>query len=194
MTRNSSSSSPGTTPLRQVPCPLISFRRFEIRDEKTFCAVRALHLPREIRQSFLERTVSIRARRTPYKLRKLLVIDDDLRLLASYRDLLSPYGFEVLTAPDGTDAMPIVEKNPDILLVILDLAMPRMDGKEWLRWFRNRRKDSSVIVISAYKIDVEDADIKPSVVLEKPFHVAELLDLVGLFCGLGTPLTASRTI
>ena len=138
--------------------------------------------------------MSIRARRTPYKLRKLLVMDDDLRLLASYRDLLSPYGFEVLTAPDGTDAMTIVEKNPDILLVILDLAMPRMDGKEWLRWFRDRRKDSPVIVITAYKVDVEDSDIKPSVVLEKPFHVAELLDLVGLFCGLGTPLTAPRTI
>lgn len=138
--------------------------------------------------------MSIRARRTPYKLRKLLVIDDDLRLLASYRDLLSPYGFEVLTAPDGEDAMTIVEKNPDILLVILDLAMPRMNGKEWLRWFRDRRKDSPVIVITAYKVDVEDSDIKPSVVLEKPFHVAELLDLVGLFCGLGTPLTAPRTI
>ena len=79
--------------------------------------------------------MSIRARRTPFKLRKLLVIDDDARLLASYRDLLSPYGFEVLTANDGEQAIPIVEKNPDILLVILDLAMPRMDGREWLRWF-----------------------------------------------------------
>src|SRR5438477_10499894 len=78
-------------------------------------------------------SVSIRARRTPHKLRKLLVIDDDTKLLASYRDLLSPYGFEVLTAPDGQDAIPLVERNPDIQLVILDLAMPRMDGREWLR-------------------------------------------------------------
>src|SRR5437899_789738 len=77
--------------------------------------------------------VTIRARRTPFKLRKLLVIDDDARLLASYRDLLLPYGFQVLTAGDGQDAIPIVEQNPDILLVILDLAMPRMDGREWLR-------------------------------------------------------------
>ena len=90
--------------------------------------------------------MSIRARRAPFKLRKLLVIDDDLRLLASYRDLLSPYGFEVLTAPDGTDAIPLVEKNPDIQLVILDLAMPRMDGREWLRWFRLARKESPVII------------------------------------------------
>jgi DNA-binding response OmpR family regulator len=137
--------------------------------------------------------LSIRARRTPFKLRKLLVIDDDARLLASYRDLLSPYGFEVLCAPDGEDAIEIVEKNPDILLVILDLAMPRMDGREWLRWFRGMRKDSPVIVISAYKLDVKDFDLQPSVVLEKPFHVAELLDLVGLFCGLGTPMAPART-
>ena len=131
--------------------------------------------------------MSIRARRTPFKLRKLLVIDDDTRLLASYRDLLTPYGFEVLTAPDGSDAVPIVEQNPDILLVILDLAMPRMDGREWLRWFRSSRKESPVIIISAYKLGPAEDELKPAVVLEKPFHVAELLDLVGLFCGLGTP-------
>ncbi|MGZ7080059.1 MAG: response regulator transcription factor [Thermoanaerobaculia bacterium] len=136
--------------------------------------------------------MSIRARRTPYKLRKLLVIDDDARLLASYRDLLSPYGFEVLTAPNGQDAIALVEEHPDILLVILDLAMPKMDGREWLRWFRDKRKDSPVIVISAYKLDADDADLKPAVILEKPFHVAELLDLVGLFCGLGTPMSPAR--
>lgn len=136
--------------------------------------------------------MSIRARRTPYKLRKLLVIDDDAKLLASYRDLLSPYGFEVLTAPDGQEAIPIVEDNPDILLVILDLAMPRMDGREWLRWFRGVRKESPVIVISGYSLDGNDPDLRPSVVLQKPFDVAELLDMVGLFCGLGTPMAAPR--
>jgi CheY-like chemotaxis protein len=136
--------------------------------------------------------VSIRARRTPFKLRKLLVIDDDSRLLASYRDLLSPYGFEVLTAADGNEAITLVEKHPDILLVILDIAMPRMDGREWLRWFREMRKESPVIVISAYKLEAADFELKPSVVLEKPFHVAELLDLVGLFCGLGTPTTTAQ--
>jgi DNA-binding response OmpR family regulator len=136
--------------------------------------------------------VSIRARRAPFKLRKLLVIDDDIKLLASYRDLLSPYGFEVLTAPDGQDAIPLVEKNPDIQLVILDLAMPRMDGREWLRWFRTMRNELPVIVITAYKLDPNDAELKPAVILEKPFHVAELLDLVGLFCGLSWPMRAAK--
>jgi DNA-binding response OmpR family regulator len=137
--------------------------------------------------------LTIRARRPPHKLRKLLVIDDDAKLLESYRALLTPYGFLVLTANDGEDAIPLVEQNPDILLVILDLAMPKMDGRSWLRWFRGKREEMPVIVITGYKLDPADVDLKPSVVLEKPFHVAELLDLVGLFCGLGIPAEAHST-
>lgn len=131
----------------------------------------------------------VRARRTPNKMRKLLVIDDDSRLLASYRDLLAPYGFEILTATSGDKAIPLVEEHPDIQLVILDLVMPNMDGRQWLRWYRTVRKESPVIVISAYKM-TEVEDLVPSAFLEKPFHVAELLDLVGLFCGLGTPASS----
>lgn len=137
--------------------------------------------------------MSIRARRTPFKVRKLLVIDDDQQLVVTYRELLTPYGFEVLSAFDGQEAIPLVEQNPDIQLVILDLSMPRMDGREWLRWFRGLRKESPVIVITGYKLDGKDGEeLKPAVVLEKPFHVAELLDMVGLFCGLGTPMAAQR--
>jgi two-component system cell cycle sensor histidine kinase/response regulator CckA len=137
--------------------------------------------------------VSIRARRTPFKLRKLLVIDDDAQTVALYCSLLLPFGFKVLTACDGQDAIPVVEQNPDILLVILDLSMPRMDGREWLRWFRGYRKESPVIIVSAYKLDPSDEDLKPAVILEKPVDTAEFLDMVGLFCGLGTPIAAEAS-
>lgn len=136
----------------------------------------------------------IRARRTPFKLRKLLVIDDDEKLVGYYRELLTPYGFEVLVAHDGQEAMPLVETNPDIQLVILDLSMPKMDGRQWLRWFRGKQQDSPVIVITGYKLEAADDELRPSVVLEKPFHVAELLDMVGLFCGLGTPIGAVNDV
>ena len=136
----------------------------------------------------------IRARRTPFKLRKLLVIDDDLKTTGTYRELLTPYGFEVLIANDGEQAIPLVEEHPDIQLVILDLAMPRMDGRQWLRWFRGKKRDSPVIIITGYKLEPADEELKPSVVLEKPFHPAELLDLVGLFCGLGTPIGAPKDV
>jgi CheY-like chemotaxis protein len=128
----------------------------------------------------------IRAKRTPFNLRKLLVIEDDSKTVAYYRELLLPYGFQILIANDGEDAIPLVESNPDIQLVILDLAMPRMDGRQWLRWFRTKSKESPVIIITGYQLEPADEDLKPSVVLQKPFHPSEFLDLVGLFCGLST--------
>ena len=130
----------------------------------------------------------ITARRTPYQLRKLLVIDDDEATVQYYRQLLTPHGFEVLIAHNGEQAIPLVERNPDIQLVILDLSMPRMDGRQWLRWFRGKRQDSPVVVITGFTLDPQDEDLQPSVVLQKPVEVAELLDMVGLFCGLGTPI------
>jgi two-component system, cell cycle sensor histidine kinase and response regulator CckA len=139
------------------------------------------------------RALVIRARRTPLKTRKLLVIDDDEKLVGYYRELLTPYGFEVLVALDGEQACPLVEQNPDIQLVILDLSMPRMDGRQWLSWFRDRSKESPVIVITGYKIEQKAEELRPSVILEKPIDVAELLDMVGLFCGLGTPTEAKAT-
>ena len=135
----------------------------------------------------------IRARKTPYQLRKLLVIDDDEKLVGYYRELLTPHGFEVLIAHDGEQAIPLVERNPDIQLVILDLSMPRMDGRQWLRWFRGKRRDSPVVVITGYKLEPQDEDLQPSVVLQKPVDVAELLDMVGLFCGLGAPIGGRAT-
>lgn len=136
----------------------------------------------------------IKARRTPFKLRKLLVIDDDEKLVGFYRELLTPYGFEILFAFDGEQAMPLVDTNPDIQLVILDLSMPKMDGRQWLRWFRAQRHDSPVIIISGYKLDAADEDLAPAVVLKKPIDVAELLDMVGLFCGLGTPVSGAQGV
>ena len=49
-------------------------------------------------------------------------------------------------------------------------------------------------MITGYKLEPADEDLKPSVVLEKPFHVSELLDLVGLFCGLGTPIATAKDV
>ena len=129
----------------------------------------------------------IRAQRKPFKLRKLLVIDDDEATVTYYRELLTPHGFQVLIARDGEEAIPVVEHNPDIQLVILDLSMPRMDGRQWLRWFRAKRQDFPVVVITG-KLEPQDEELQSSVVLRKPVDVAELLDMVGLFCGLGTPI------
>ena len=51
-----------------------------------------------------------------------------------------------------------------------------------------------MIIISGYKLEPADEELSPAVVLKKPIDVAELLDMVGLFCGLGTPVTGARGV
>lgn len=115
--------------------------------------------------------------------KKLLVIDGDDRLRDSYRQLLLPYGFEVMCVDDGSDAIPLVEAHPDITLVIIDVQMHRSDGREWMKWYRSLHSQTPVIVITG--MNVEESGLGSTAMLRKPFEVAEFLDLVGLFCGLG---------
>lgn len=124
--------------------------------------------------------------------KKLLIIDGDSRLRESYRQLLLPYGFEVLCCDDGVEATPLVEQHPDILLVILDLSMPRSDGREWIRWYRTRSTSTPILVVSAQTVD-DHQSLGATACLHKPFEVADLLDMVGLFCGLGSSAISYRT-
>ena len=63
---------------------------------------------------------------------KLLVIDDEPDLLAELKPLLERSGYEVATAIDGVDGLRKVETwQPDLL--ILDVMMPHLDGRELLR-------------------------------------------------------------
>ena len=155
--------------------------RCEIRDENRKSAVRTLH-PSCAFRSVLEYIVSIRARRTPYKLRKLLVIDDDLRLLASYRDLLSPYGFEVLTAPDGGKGLQACAQN-GVDLVITDLFMPEKEGCETIVELRRAWPAIKIIAVSGGSKTGKDClpiarALGAHRTLSKPISLKNLLEAV----------------
>lgn len=67
---------------------------------------------------------------------RILVVDDDTgaRLLA--RSVLERDGYDVLEAGDGVDALESVQEHPDVGLAVVDLKMPRMDGREFVRALR----------------------------------------------------------
>jgi DNA-binding response OmpR family regulator len=68
-------------------------------------------------------------------LKKILVVEDEKPLLEFYVDLLETEGFEVLSAVDGQKGLDLaISEKPD--LVLLDLLLPVMNGKEMLRRLR----------------------------------------------------------
>ena len=107
----------------------------------------------------------------------LLVVDDEPKILQVVGGILQDEGFEVLTAPDGEAALKIVpEESPD--LVLLDIALPGMDGLEVLQELKRRYPLLPVIMISAYGT-VENA-VKATRLgaydfIEKPPHAEKII-------------------
>jgi signal transduction histidine kinase/CheY-like chemotaxis protein len=79
---------------------------------------------------------------------RLLVVDDEEAIAELVRDVLEPEGWQVSTARDGMEALEYVRDAPfDVLLV--DMRMPGMDGKEFFQALRERRPDLARRVVFA---------------------------------------------
>jgi PAS domain S-box-containing protein len=111
---------------------------------------------------------------------RILVVDDDPDILGWLKIELSQAGYQVVTANDGVEALQEVARTvPD--LILLDLAMPRMDGRTTLRRLRERRRsrDIPVIVLTAVQISNETEraailDLGVRELLHKPVSFSDL--------------------
>jgi CheY-like chemotaxis protein len=82
------------------------------------------------------------------RLGKVLVVDDELEVRQVLREFLSSRGYDVTTASGGAEALAIVETiKPD--LVLLDVAMPDMDGVETLKRIVAIEPALAVIMVTA---------------------------------------------
>jgi len=70
--------------------------------------------------------------------RKVLVVDDDVRNIFALSSVLERHGMEVLAAHTGHEAIDLIERTPDLALVLMDIMMPEIDGYETMRRIRAR--------------------------------------------------------
>ena len=107
----------------------------------------------------------------------LLVVDDEPQIIQAVSGILQDEGFEVLTAPDGETALKLVgQRVPDI--VLLDIALPGMDGLDVLQELKRLHPYLPVVMISAYG-SVENAVRATRLgaydFIEKPPHADKIL-------------------
>lgn len=110
----------------------------------------------------------------------ILVIDDDPDTLATVFELLSNEGHLVSTVIGGNEALEsVARRKPD--LVVCDMRMPQMDGKEVLARIRFMSPRSTFIFLTAYgtcESYLEGIEMGARDMLLKPFKNAELLRVV----------------
>ena len=112
----------------------------------------------------------------------VLVVDDEPGIRALAQRAVGGAGYTVVTAADGHEGVArFLERQDDVVLVLLDLTMPHLDGAAAMRRMRQARPGVRVLVISGYDRDGAAerlAGQRADGFLQKPFNVATLLDRV----------------
>ena len=114
--------------------------------------------------------------------KKILVIDDELALVDMLKMRLEASHYEVITALDGKTGLErAIKEVPN--LIILDIAMPELDGFEVLEQLKKNEKTRSIpVLMLTAKGDtnaiMESQELKATDHLIKPFDPDELLRLI----------------
>ncbi len=107
---------------------------------------------------------------------RVLVVDDDPHTRDAVRDTLHAAGFAVVTAKDGREALGRLLDEEQPAVIIMDVRMPGMDGRELLTVARAYHRFASipVLVLTAFDLSPHMAD-SAELVMRKPFRSAELV-------------------
>ena len=109
----------------------------------------------------------------------LLLVDDDLAVLAALTNALRSRGFTVIDANNGEDAIRFAETHPEIDVAILDVNMPKQDGWEVLHQLQLTSPLVPVILITALPDQLERASQNGvAALLEKPLDIPLLLETI----------------
>jgi CheY-like chemotaxis protein len=126
-------------------------------------------------------------------MKRLLIVDDEVAIVEALQDILSVEGYDIVTAFNGAEGLQrMVSAKPD--LVLLDLMMPVMDGREMLRRMREAPElhPIPVVVMSAGRISDEERRSSARF-LAKPFELDLLLDTIAELLGPPKPQTEGES-
>jgi signal transduction histidine kinase len=117
--------------------------------------------------------------------RKVLVVDDDHAVREVTAAMLVDLGYEVMEAGSGGAALDLLARHTDIDLLLLDFAMPGMNGAEVAREARLRRPQLPILFITGYADTAALPQAPAYGILRKPFRSDELAARLKTMLGAG---------
>ncbi|MRR14098.1 response regulator [archaeon] len=112
--------------------------------------------------------------------KKILIVDDSDELTQVIADFLGMFGFRVLTARDGVDALKCLEKE-SMDIVVSDIHMPKMDGYTLMTEIKNRYPETPIILITGFSISEAKKiafEKGADAFVAKPFHLKDLKGVI----------------
>jgi signal transduction histidine kinase/DNA-binding response OmpR family regulator/HAMP domain-containing protein len=111
--------------------------------------------------------------------RKVLIVDDDIRNIFALTSTLEQHHMIALSAETGRDAIALLEANPDIEVILMDVMMPEMDGLDTTRAIRAipRFRELPIIAVTAKAMT---GDREKSLAAGTNEHVTKPVDVDGL--------------
>ena len=108
---------------------------------------------------------------------KILIVEDEPKMVAGLRDNFEYEGFDVITAHDGMEGLErALATSPD--LIVLDVMMPRMSGLDVCRKLKMKRPSIPIIMLTARGQEVDKVvglELGADDYVTKPFSIRELL-------------------
>jgi len=110
----------------------------------------------------------------------VLVVDDEEAIREITRTTLEAFGYAVMTANDGTDAISKYAMEKDrIALVVTDMMMPYMDGPATIRALRKMNPNVRILAVSGLTQNGQFTEEVPGIAfLPKPYTAQKLLEFI----------------
>ncbi len=112
---------------------------------------------------------------------RILIVDDEVKLVKKLKKLLENDGFEIETASNGKEALHIIETSKPFDVIISDIRMEEMDGLTFLKEVHQKGLDVGVIMITGYgDMDtfLESLYFGAFEYINKPVHYEKLVETI----------------
>lgn len=108
----------------------------------------------------------------------ILVVDDERMLRDMLSGFLSEYGYNVLLAEDGQEALEIYNSNNDnIHLILMDIVMPRKDGISTHNEIKRMYPDAIILLMSGFNAN-NSYDFESLEIIRKPFSYKDMVKMI----------------
>ena len=114
-------------------------------------------------------------------MKRVLIVDDDAAVREVLSSALTHFGHKAYKASNGAEAIDVLRANPEIEIVILDLRMPVMTGREVCPLIKNMRPDIEIIISSGFVDELVLRELNNhgvKYILHKPYPLPVLEEII----------------